>query len=198
MLLEITVGAVLAVLSYSSLAIVLLIAALAATGFVPLDVALGLTLGANLGSGLLGVLTTAGSPSRCARCVGNLMFKRVGVLVGRRSWAVVRMRPFLATGHDGGAVPPGFNILIALCSSPSPTRWRAGGPLAAQAAAAQQPARHLDPSACPRRRWPSPAPPAKPAPGRCGGSMLQGNCHVVKTDDMRLSQDLRKVDDTTS
>jgi phosphate:Na+ symporter len=62
LLLEITVGAVLAVVSYSSLAIVLLTATLAASGVIPLDVALGLVLGANLGSGLLAVLTTMPSP----------------------------------------------------------------------------------------------------------------------------------------
>jgi phosphate:Na+ symporter len=50
-LLDIVVGAVLAVLSYSSLAIVLLTATLASRGVIPGDVALGLVLGANLGSG---------------------------------------------------------------------------------------------------------------------------------------------------
>jgi Na+/phosphate symporter len=48
-LLEITVGAVLGVVSYSSLAIVLLTATLAASGAIPLDVALGLTLGCQPG-----------------------------------------------------------------------------------------------------------------------------------------------------
>src|SRR3954468_12921365 len=43
-LLEITVGALLAVLSYSSLAIVLLVATLAGSGIVPLEMALGLVL----------------------------------------------------------------------------------------------------------------------------------------------------------
>jgi phosphate:Na+ symporter len=47
-LLEITVGAVLSILSYSSLAIVLLTATLASSGVVPIDVALGLVLGAKL------------------------------------------------------------------------------------------------------------------------------------------------------
>ena len=60
-LLDIVVGAALAVASYSSLAIVLLTAALASQGIVPTTVALGLVLGANLGSGLLAILATAGS-----------------------------------------------------------------------------------------------------------------------------------------
>ena len=57
LLLEITTGAVLSVVSYSSLAIVLLTATLAASGGIPVEVALGLVVGANLGSGLLAVLT---------------------------------------------------------------------------------------------------------------------------------------------
>src|SRR6478609_5555991 len=61
LLLELFVGAGLALLSYSSLAVVLLVAALAASGIVPVDMALALVLGANLGSGLLGVVTTARS-----------------------------------------------------------------------------------------------------------------------------------------
>ena len=49
----------LTVLSYSSLAIVLLTATLAGAGMLPPGVALGLVLGANIGSGVLGVLATA-------------------------------------------------------------------------------------------------------------------------------------------
>lgn len=79
-LLEITVGAVLSVLSYSSLAIVLLIATLAGSQVVSVDVALGLVLGANLGSGILAVLTTLGSPIEARQVpLGNLIFKVLGV-----------------------------------------------------------------------------------------------------------------------
>ena len=77
-LLEITVGAVLAVASYSSLAIVLLTATLAASQVVAPDVALGLVLGANLGSGLLGVLTTSKSAVEVRQVpLGNFFFKVV-------------------------------------------------------------------------------------------------------------------------
>jgi phosphate:Na+ symporter len=80
LLLEITVGAVLAVMAYSSLAIVLLTATLAASGVIPIDVALGLVLGANLGSGLLAVLTTAKSDVQVRQVpMGNLVFKVMGV-----------------------------------------------------------------------------------------------------------------------
>ena len=82
LLLEITVGALLAVLCYSSLAIVLLTAALAASGVVPVDVALGLVLGANLGSGALAVLTTLNSKVETRQVpLGNLVFKLLGVAI---------------------------------------------------------------------------------------------------------------------
>ncbi len=80
-LLDITVGAALTLLAYSSLAIVLLTATLASSGVVPLDVALGLVLGANLGSGFLAMITTAKSPVEARRVpAGNFIFKLVGVL----------------------------------------------------------------------------------------------------------------------
>jgi phosphate:Na+ symporter len=80
LLLEITVGAMLAVLSYSSLAIVLLTATLATTHVVPIDVAMGLVLGANLGSGLLAVLTTLNANVETRQVpLGNLLFKIFGI-----------------------------------------------------------------------------------------------------------------------
>ncbi|MEY4138117.1 MAG: hypothetical protein RLZZ371_299 [Pseudomonadota bacterium] len=79
-LLEITLGAVLAVLSYSSLAIVLLTATLTSSHVVSVDVALGLVMGANLGSGLLAILTTLRSPVEARQVpLGNLVFKLLGV-----------------------------------------------------------------------------------------------------------------------
>ena len=82
LLLEITVGAALAIVAYSSLAVVLLTATLAASGAVPMETALGLTLGANLGSGLLAVLATARSSVETRQVpLGNLVFKIAGVLI---------------------------------------------------------------------------------------------------------------------
>jgi phosphate:Na+ symporter len=81
-LLDIVVGAMLTVLSYSSLAIVLLTATLAGSGILPATEALGLVLGANIGSGLLAVLSTANSPVSARRLpIGNLVFKLVGCLL---------------------------------------------------------------------------------------------------------------------
>ncbi len=79
-LLDITVGAVLTVLATSSLAIVLLTATLAASGLVPVPGALGLVIGANIGSGVLALLATTGLPPAARRVpLGNLLFKLVGM-----------------------------------------------------------------------------------------------------------------------
>ena len=80
-LLDIVVGAVLTVLSYSSLAIVLLTATLASQGIVPASVALGLVLGANLGSGILAMIATGGDSPQTRRLpLGNFVFKLAGVI----------------------------------------------------------------------------------------------------------------------
>src|SRR6478609_6383111 len=117
-LLEITVGAFLAVVSYSSLAVVLLTATLAASGAIPLDVALGLVLGANLGSGLLAVLATANASVEVRQVpIGNLVFKIVGVFVAAPFvglW-LRHVRPYL--GDPATVVVLYhlcFNVLMAL------------------------------------------------------------------------------------
>lgn len=81
-LLDMLIGAAFVVVSWSSLAVVLLTATLAASGVVSVPVALCLVLGANLGSGLLTVLVTMrgeGAGKRVA--FGNLVFKLAGCAV---------------------------------------------------------------------------------------------------------------------
>jgi phosphate:Na+ symporter len=81
-LLDILVGAGLTVLSYSSLAIVLLTATLASSGMLPAGVALGLVLGANVGSGVLAVIATSNAAPKARRLpLGNLLFKVSGALI---------------------------------------------------------------------------------------------------------------------
>ena len=81
-LLDIVVGATLTVLSYSSLAVVLLTASLATSGMVPATAALGLVLGANVGSGVLALLATANAAPQARRLpLGNLIFKVSGALI---------------------------------------------------------------------------------------------------------------------
>ncbi len=81
-LLELLIGALLAVASYSSMAIVLLTATLASTGLVPLPVALGLVLGANVGSGMLALLATAKADPLSRRVpLGHAIYKLAGALM---------------------------------------------------------------------------------------------------------------------
>ena len=80
--LDMLIGAAFAVASFSSLAVVLLAATLAASGVVAVPVALCLVLGANLGSGLLALIVNSRSPGAGRRLVfGNLLFKLSGCVV---------------------------------------------------------------------------------------------------------------------
>jgi phosphate:Na+ symporter len=80
LLLDVLIGALLAVASYSSLAVVLLVASLAAANIVPAHAALSVVLGANLGSGLLALFTTWKSDPITRRVpLGNFVFKAAGV-----------------------------------------------------------------------------------------------------------------------
>ena len=81
-MLDMLIGALFTVLSWSSLAVVLLSATLAASHVVSVPVALGLVLGANLGSGLVALLVNLRSPgSGRSVALGNLLFKVVGCVI---------------------------------------------------------------------------------------------------------------------
>ncbi|MBX3605052.1 MAG: Na/Pi cotransporter family protein [Piscinibacter sp.] len=203
-LLDIVVGAVLTVLSYSSLAIVLLTATLATSGMVPTTVALGLVLGANLGSGILALLATGGASPQVRRLpLGNLIFKGVGAALAI---------PFIGQVHvllqeTHGAVHEqvvwfhlGFNLVLALLFIgftsivgrlvervlPEPTlRGDSTRP------------RHLDPVAlatpslaisCAAREALHQADVVE--------TMLRGILPVIKHNDLVLAEQLRKMDDT--
>ncbi|MFI4926712.1 MAG: Na/Pi cotransporter family protein, partial [Burkholderiales bacterium] len=203
-LLEITVGAVLSVIAYSSLAIVLLTATLAASGAIPIDVALGLTLGANLGSGLLAVLATANASVEVRQVpMGNLVFKGVGVVLAAPFvglWARY-LSPYIAE-HDKLVVIYHlvFNVLIALIFLALTDKvarvvehWL---PKPDKSLVAGRP-HHLDPSAL---TTPSLAisNAAREALHQADvvETMLLGMLRVIKDNDLRLAQDLRKMDDT--
>jgi phosphate:Na+ symporter len=81
-ILDMLIGAAFTVVSFSSLAVVLLTATLAATSVVSVKVALCLVLGANLGSGLLAFLATARSAGSGRQVAfGNLAFKVAGCVI---------------------------------------------------------------------------------------------------------------------
>ena len=80
-MLDMLIGAVFTVLSWSSLAVVLLSATLAASNVVAVPVALCLVLGANLGSGLLSLLVNSRTPGSGRNVAfGNLLFKVAGCI----------------------------------------------------------------------------------------------------------------------
>ena len=203
LLLEITAGAFLAVLSYSSLAVVLLTATLVSTNVIPTDVALGLVLGANLGSGLLAVITTARSAIEVRQVpLGNLMFKVLGVLLAAPFvglW-LQHVRPYL--GEPASVVVLfhlTFNLAVAVIFigwTQVIARWvEKLLPKPRQSSATGRP-QHLDPSAlatpslaisCAAREALHQADLVE--------TMLTGMLEVIRNDDLKLAQDLRKMDD---
>jgi phosphate:Na+ symporter len=203
LLLEMTVGAFLAVIAYSSLAIVLLTATMAASGLVPPESAMGLVLGANLGSGLLAVLTTSRSTVEVRQVpVGNLVFKAVGVvlLAPFADWWLKQAQHYI---HDTATLVVlthlAINAIIAILFIgltqfvarqvelwlPKPNKAMVSG----------RP-HHLDPSAlatpslaisCAAREALHQADIVE--------TMLGGMLQVIKTNDLRLAEGLRKLDD---
>jgi phosphate:Na+ symporter len=201
LLLEITVGAFIAVLSYSSLATVLLVATLAST-VISVEVALGLVLGANLGSGLLGVLTTLKSPITVRQVpLGNLLFKVIGVLLAVPLIGLwVKHAPMMGSPSlQVVAFHLAFNTVVALLLIGFV------GPIAhwvqkllppAKSTALDRP-KHLDPSAlatpslaisCAAREALHQADVVE--------TMLRGLLPVIKDNDLELAEELRKLDDT--
>ncbi|RIX77935.1 Na/Pi cotransporter family protein [Acidovorax cavernicola] len=203
-LLEITLGAALAIVAYSSLAVVLLVAAMASSNVVPLDVALGLVLGANLGSGLLAVLTTARSAVSVRQVtVGNLLFKALGVaLVTPFVGLWIRyVQPELPNQTHGVVLfHLAFNIVISI-GFIGLTQWVAKLvtrmlPVPPQPVGTSRP-HHLDPSAL---STPSLAisNAAREALHQADivETMLIGTLDVIRNNDLRLAQELRQLDDT--
>ena len=203
-LLEITIGSVLAIVAYSSLAVVLLVAAMATSNVVPLDVALGLVLGANLGSGLLAVLTTAKSAVAVRQVtIGNLLFKALGVaIVAPFVGLWIRyVQPQLPNQTHGVVLfHLAFNIVISV-GFIGLTQLVARLvthllPQPQQPAGTMRP-HHLDPSAL---STPSLAisNAAREALHQADvvETMLIGTLDVIRHNDLRLAQELRQLDDT--
>ncbi|MES2401446.1 MAG: Na/Pi cotransporter family protein [Pseudomonadota bacterium] len=204
LLLEITLGMVLAIISYSSLAVVLLIATLAASGGVPLEVALGLVLGANLGSGVLAVLTTMRSSIEARQVpVGTLGFKILGVVVVAPFiglW-LQHVRPLL--GEQAASVVVMFHLMfnvvvgVAFIGLTEPfARWTQKLLPKPQKDVSSTRPNHLDPSAL---STPSLAisNAAREALHQADvvESMLLGMLQVIRNNDLKLAEDLRKMDD---
>ncbi|HWK83180.1 MAG TPA: Na/Pi cotransporter family protein [Caldimonas sp.] len=203
-LLDIVVGAVLTVLSYSSLAIVLLIAALAASAMLPVTAALGLVLGANIGSGILAMLATGNATPQVRRLpLGNFIFKTLGTLlfIGLLPEVHVLLQQLVPTVHQQVVLfHLAFNVCLAIVFigftglvGRTVDRWLSEP---VRSGDTQRP-RHLDPLAL---NMPSLAIScaAREALHQADvvETMLRGVLPVMRNNDLRLSEDLRKLDDT--
>ncbi len=203
LLLEITVGACLSLVAYSSLAIVLLTATMTASGLIPIEPALGVVLGANLGSGLLAVLTTAKSAVEVRQVpLGNFVFKALGVLIAAPFiglW-LRYVRPYI---HDPATVVVlfhlCFNIMVAVLFigvTQVVARWVISWlPKPDKSMVAGRP-HHLDPSAlatpslaisCAAREALHQADVVE--------TMMVGMLAVIKNNDLKLAEELRRLDD---
>jgi phosphate:Na+ symporter len=203
-LLDIVVGAVLTVMSYSSLAIVLLTATLASSGLLPVPVALGLVLGANLGSGVLALIATSGASPQVRRLpLGNLVFKALGAIgaIALLPQTHVLLQQLVPDVHLQVVLfHLGFNVLLALAFiSVTGLVGRTVERLLKEPVRDADTARprHLDPSAlatpslaitCAAREALHQADVVE--------TMLRGILPVLRHNDLALAEQLRKMDDT--
>jgi phosphate:Na+ symporter len=202
-LLDMLVAALFTVLCYSSLAVVLLVATLASLHVIALPVALGLVLGANLGSGILGMLSTLRATPEARRVtLGNFLFKLIGCVLA------VPLAGHLDEWVSGIGLDPtrevvlfhlGFNVALALLL----LFWtekiaKVAEQLLPARAASEDPAkpRHLDPSALDTPGL-AIACAAREALriGDVVEHMLAGMLTVLTTNDRTLAERLKKMDD---
>jgi phosphate:Na+ symporter len=202
-LLDMLVAAVFTMLSYSSLAVVLLTATLATAKVISLHVALGLVLGANLGSGLLAMLSTVTSSPEARRVtLGNLLFRLIGCII------IVPLLPYIeellaAAPLDDAQIAVYFHLLFNVVIAVGFLFFtekiaRVAERLLPARPAADDPAkaRYLDTSALDT---------PKLAIGNAAREamrladfveqMLNGMLAVLKTNDRALAAKIRKMDD---
>jgi phosphate:Na+ symporter len=202
-MLDILIGALVTIGVYSSLAVVLLVATFASLGLIGLPVAIGLVLGANLGSGLLAMLSTLQAQPEARRVtLGNFLFKLLGVAIAIplvHFAGLLVERANVSPAHEVVLFHLAFNTVLAivfvgfteriaqfserLLPTPPPTENGARP-------------RHLDPSAL-------------ETPALAIGNaarealriadvieeMLRGMLTVLQTNDRDLARRLRKMDD---
>ncbi|MGH8723751.1 MAG: Na/Pi cotransporter family protein, partial [Burkholderiales bacterium] len=202
-MLDILIGAVFTLVAWSSLAVVLLTGAFVASGLISLQVGLFLVIGANLGSGIVAVVATAGSgPASRRVALGNLLFKVVGCAL---AVALLPWMELLLTALDPDPqrlivnFHTAFNLLLA-----ATLIWFTA-PVArlAERLLPDDPrkdtrvaARHLDPAALD-----TPALATSNAArevlriGDIIETMLTGLLAVIRTNDVQLARQIRRMDD---
>ncbi len=202
-LLDMIVAACLTVLCYSSLAVVLLVATLGSLHVIALPVALGLVLGANLGSGVLGMLSTLRATPEARRVtLGNFIFKLIGCvlaipLVGHLDGWIAGL------GLDASREVVLFHLLFNVALALLLVFWTERIASIAERMLPARPAsedpakpRHLDPSALDTPGL-AIACAAREAMriGDVIEQMLAGMLTVLTTNDRTLAERLRKTDD---
>ena len=202
-MLDMLVAALFTVLCYSSLAVVLLVATFASLHVIALPVALGLVLGANLGSGVLGMLSTMRSAPEARRVtLGNFLFKLIGCVLA------VPLAGHLDQWIAGIGLDPArevvlfhlaFNVTIAaLLLFWTEQIAKIAEQVLPARAASEDPSkpRHLDPSALDTPSL-AIACAAREAMriGDVVEQMLAGTLAVLTTNDRTLAERLRKMDD---
>ena len=202
-LLDIVIGALFTLMAWSSLAVVLLTAAFVSSGVISLKVGLFLVIGANLGSGIVAVVATAGAGTGSRRvALGNLLFKVAGcvLIVALLGWIeplLMRLDPdpqrLIVNFHTT------FNLLLAatLIWFTMPMARLAERLLPDDPAKPDRVvARHLDPAALD-----TPALATSNAVrevlriGDIIESMLSGLLEVIRNNDAALARRLRRMDD---
>jgi phosphate:Na+ symporter len=202
-LLDVLLGAVLAIACYSSLAVVLLTASLAASHVIPGSVALPVVLGANVGSCIIVVLSTIRASTEARRVpMGNLIFKLAGVAM-----ALPFLGFFIRWFTEIGLDPEKqviyyhlvFNVMLAmifigltgpvarLTERILPTnklKESPGKPKYLDPTALQTPALAMGCATREALRL-----------GDIVQTMLNGMLTVLRTNDLKLAEDLRKMDD---
>jgi phosphate:Na+ symporter len=106
------IGALFTWLVHSSVAAILMVATFAGQGLVPLEAAVPLVLGANLGGGLIAFWLTRGMPPTAQRIpVGNLIFRAVAAFA---TLAVMEMAtpPVAALGNGPAEALVNFHVLF--------------------------------------------------------------------------------------
>jgi phosphate:Na+ symporter len=202
-LLDILIGALFTLMAWSSLAVVLLTGAFAASGVISLKVGLFLVIGANLGSGLVAVIATAGGGSAGRRvALGNLLFKLLGCVLTVALLPWIEAALLAIDPHPQRLVVnfhAAFNLLLAasLLWFTAPMARLAVRLLPDDAKKdARVTARHLDPAALD-----TPALATSNAArevlriGDIIESMLTGLLTVIRTNDAQLARQLRRMDD---
>ncbi|MGR4869084.1 Na/Pi cotransporter family protein [Variovorax sp. LARHSF232] len=202
-LVDMLVGALLTIVSYSSLAVVLLTAKLADQALVPATVAFGLVLGSNIGSGITALLSNAGAPAAAKRLpVGSLAFKLAGCLIvlPLLPWIHVLLQDMkLGVGEQVIAFHLLFNLgraLLFIAFTNVAGRWLDRWITAPKQDPSTMRPQHLDPAAletpslaisCAAREALHQADVVE--------SMLRGTLTVIRDNDLALAERLRRMDD---